>query len=409
MIKRYAKSLKVLLNELHECRKKPHKNIEKWLSLQLKLLNKVRDLEIKIQERKTNIVQLKRNLKTPAFVKSKVESQNIKSKINTQFQRIEDYKFVISCFKSIADGIAFTFINKFDIKPQNFKESAGFITGKEGLKMELKALKYSYRKGLIAILNDLTTVLKYNDLTIITSGKFVSVEMKSSELDNSRIQRQKTKSEKLFNYLEKGETTELYGLDGNFIRQSMMTPERHYSKKLNLLIDKTRKTGIAHSLIEPGLIYFVCRFSDSVEKELDIVKKKYDLEQPLFHSLNSNKFPGEGYYPFSLSLRSDNYNDFILGEFIVLIILDLKKVEAISLNKGFTSKYVENKEWVLEFYTSEGTQALIVSYHLLGRIFTEFVSPTQLFEDGFLQYHKMIEEHETAHNTRIATSGAERC
>lgn len=406
MIKRYSKSLKALLNELHECRKKPYKNIQKWLSLQLKLLNRVRYLEIKIQESKRNIGQLKKNLKTPGFVKSKAQSLSIKSNISIQSERIEEYKFLISCFKSIADGIAFTFINKFDIKPQNFKETAGFINGKEGLKMESKALRFSYKKGLIAILNDLTSVLKYNDLTIMTSKNYVSVEMKSSELDNSRIQRQKAKSEKLFGYLDKGETTELYGLEGNFIRQSMEIAEKNYSKKLNSLIDKTRKTGVAHALIEPGLIYFACRYTDDIERELDTVKKKYDLEKPMVHSLNSNKFPGEGYYPFSLSLSTDNYLDFLLGEFMVLIILEFKHVETISLNKGFTSKYVEDEEWVLEFYTLDGTKALVMSYHLLGRIFTEFVSPKHLFEDGFLQYHKMIKEHEAAHNIGIANSGA---
>ncbi len=290
-------------------------------------------------------------------------------------------------------------MNKFDIKPQNFKETAGFMTGKEGLKMELKALRFSYKKGLIAILNDLTSVLKYNDLTMVTSENYVSVEMKSSELDNPRAKRQKIKSEKLFNYLDKGETTELYGFEGNFIRKSMEIAEVNYSKKISSLIDKTKKTGVAHALIEPGLIYFVCRFTDNIEKEFDTIRKKNDLEKPLFHSLNSNKFPGEGYYPFSLSLSTDNYLDFLLGEFIVLIILDFKHVEAISLNKGFTSKYVEDKEWVLEFYTSDGTKALVMSYHLLGRIFTEFVSPKHLFEDGFLQYHKIVKEHETAHTT----------
>lgn len=361
---------------------------------------------INIQESKLKIVQLKRNLKTPTFVKSKAESQSIKANINIQSERIENYKLLITYFKSIADGIAFTFMNKFDIKPQNFKEPAGFMIGKKGLTIELKALKYSYKKGLIAILNDLTTVLKYNDLTIMTFGKFVSVEMKSSEVDNPRVQRQKVKSEKLFNYLDKGETTELYGLEGTFIRQSMELPEKHYSKQLNSTINKSRKSGIAHILIESGLIYFVCHSPENIEKELDIIKKKYKLTKPLFHSLNSNKFPGEGYYPLSLSLNADSYLGFLLGEFIVLIILDLKYVDTISINNGFTAKYVDDNDLVLEFYNTDGTKALIMTYHLLGRIFTEFISPTQLIEDGFLQYHKMVKEYETAHNERLATSGA---
>ena len=406
MIKRYVTSLKSLLDNLHSYRRSPYSHIEKWLLLQMKLLKKVTYLETRIQKSKLIIGQLKRNLKTPSGVKSKAESIVIKSKINTQFSRIEDYKFLILCFKSIADGIAFTFINKFDIKPQNFKEKTGFLVGKEGLKMELKTLKYSYKRGLIAILNDLTTVLKYNDLTILTSKEAISVEVKSSALESSRNERQKVKSEKLFNYLDTGETTELYGFGGTFLRQSMETPERHYSKKLNWIIDKSKKDGVAHLLIEPGLVYFVCHLPELVETELDIVKEKYSIEAPLFHSLNSNKFHGEGYYPFSLNLRSDNYLDLLLGEYVVLILLDLKRIESVSLRKGFKAKYVHGKDWVFEFYRFDGEKALVMSNHLLGRVFAEFISPKQLIEDGFLQYDKMMKQYETAHNNSIAKSRA---
>lgn len=398
MIERFAKSLKTFLNELHESRKTPYKNIQKWLSLQLKILKKLRYLEGKIRGSKRIIAQLKRNLKTPALVKTKAEAQSIKTNIKVQAEKIEDYKFMILCFKSIADGIAFTFINKFDIKPQNFKETPGFITGKEGLKTELKTLKFIYKNGRIAILNDLTTVLKYNDLSILTSENFISVEMKSSELDTTRIQRQKIKSQKLFKYLDTGETNELYGFEGSFSRQSMEIPEKIYAKQLNSIISKSREKGMAHKVIEPGLIYLVCHSPGNIQKELDMVNKKCKLAKPLFHSLNCEKFPGEGYYPLSLSLYPDNYLGFLMGNFIILIILDLKHIEDISIKNGFIAKYVQDKDWVLEFYSSEGAKTLVMSYHLLGRIFTEFSSPKQMIEDGFLQYHRMVKQDENAHN-----------
>lgn len=393
MLNQYSQSLKSLLCELYEARKAPYSDVQKWLIIQLKILKKIRYIESKIQENKVAVNQLKRDLKIPNHISSKIEAQKIKSDVNKRNEKIEDYKFLLFCFKSVADGIAFTFINKFDIKPQNFKESSGYLTGKDGLKMELKVLRFSFKKGLVAILNDLTTVLKYNDLTLLTSNSFLSLEIKSSEFDSLRIQRQKIKSDNLLDYLNKGSSTELYGIKGDFLRQNIETPQKYYSKKINSIINKSRERGIAHSLVEPGLVYFVCHLQANIEKELDTIKAKYLIVKPLVHFLNSNKFHGEAYYPFSLSLSPNNYLGFLMGEFLVLIILDLNYIENISLAKGFTTKYIVNNEWVLEFYSSDGEIAFKISYHFLGRIFNEFISAKQLVEESLIQYHK-IATHE---------------
>ena len=52
--------------------------------------------------------------------------------------QIEEYRWILDIHQSIGDGIAYTFIHKLDIKPLNFKESAGFLSGKKGFILEKK-------------------------------------------------------------------------------------------------------------------------------------------------------------------------------------------------------------------------------------------------------------------------------
>lgn len=392
----YIKSLHTLLNELHAARKSPYNNIQKWFYLQLKLLKKIKYIEGRIRESKKNIIQLKKDLNTPMRFTSKTESTKAKTQIDLKSKRINEYGFLLLCFKSIADGIAFTFIDKYDIKPQNFKESPGFITGKEGLRMELKNFKYFFKSGMIAILNDLTSVLKYNDITILTPNGFVAIEVKSSLVDSPRIQRQRIKSNSLLNYLHTDETNELYGQKGNFIRRSLDSPEKNFSEKFNRIIKKSREIGLAHQLLEPGLVYFVCHYTNEIDKVLDGIKERYKLQKPIFHLLNSNQLNGLGYYPHSLSLKTQNYLELLNGNCFGLIIFDLVRAEHIAKEKGYTVQFDNSKDWALEFYSTEGEMVTAMSYHLFGRIFNEFISAKQIIEAGFILYDQMLKEFDNS-------------
>lgn len=55
-------------------------------------------------------------------------------------------------YRSIGDAIAFTFIDRHDIKPQAEKELAGFISCKKGNRAKREALRMVFKSGGIAIL-----------------------------------------------------------------------------------------------------------------------------------------------------------------------------------------------------------------------------------------------------------------
>lgn len=397
MFNRYKNSLTILLKELHEARKEPLKGIKKWQYLQLKILKKVRFIEGRTSDIKQTIAQLKRDLKTPGKYSSKSESRETKILIQRNEQKIEEYRFLILCFKSVVDGIAFTFINKFDIKPQNFKESAGFVSGKRGLITELKILKYSYKKQWIAILNDLTTVLKYNDVTVITPKKILTIEAKTSTIDSPRIQRQKSKTNALFNYLESGHSQELYGLQGQFVRRDMELMEIDYAQSVNVLIREAKKQGYSFKLVEKGLLYLVSRVNDPIDIIWDdFIGNQALIKKPIYYSLNTNKFPGLAYYPFSLSLRPEYYIDFLAGEFVLIVLMDFAQIEKISALSGYDVRYVQNEPWVFEFQSRSDRTIIKVSDHLMGRVYYEFVSVEHLIKDGFLQIERIRQKDSNA-------------
>jgi hypothetical protein len=100
--------------------------------------------------------------------------------------------------KAIGDGVAFLYLSKWDLKTMVFKEKPGFISGKEGLSLERRVLREAFARGGFAILNDLTTCLRYGDLTVPGAEGFMIIELKSGGTGarSDRAKRQVEKIEK---------------------------------------------------------------------------------------------------------------------------------------------------------------------------------------------------------------------
>ena len=68
------------------------------------------------------------------------------------------------------------YFDKWDIKPQSFKEPPGFVSEKAGLNFELRILRLVFSSGHVEILNDLTNCLRYGDVSILARGRKLIVE-----------------------------------------------------------------------------------------------------------------------------------------------------------------------------------------------------------------------------------------
>lgn len=97
-----------------------------------------------------------------------------------------EYQFVLYLFKTICDGIAFIYYDKWDIKPlfygnnYHVKPDSGNISGKTGLRFEFAVLKKLIGHGYPAILSDLTNVIRYGDVCVPSlKGMPSCIELKS--------------------------------------------------------------------------------------------------------------------------------------------------------------------------------------------------------------------------------------
>ncbi|MWB95139.1 hypothetical protein GON26_12275 [Flavobacterium sp. GA093] len=388
MIRYHRNTLKKLLDQVKFASKEPYLNAEVWKLVQLNIIKKIISLENKVRDKKSEKKDLNILRKNPSQKLTKEESIKIKAKIKFLENKLEEIRFVIDVYRSIGDAVAFTFISKLDIKPQNFKESAGFISEKIGLKKEIEVFKKIYKEGMIAVFNDITSVLKYCDLAVVYPGGFNLIEVKSSKLENSRIPRQKENADKIVKYLETDKTDNLYGIQGETIRVDLNSDEVNYIEELNKLIISSKETKNATFEVEKGTYYFVSR-----EFEEKFMEENFKhLKNPIMISLNQYKFSGQGYYPFSLSiLDSNDYLDFISGSFIILIIIDLEEVENYCSFKNYDLIHSDNDRYIFTIQSQEnGSSAGIkISDHYFFRSCTEFVSLKWLIDDSISQFEKM--------------------
>lgn len=396
MTGRYKKSILQLLSILHNSYENSFENVEKWLILQEKLLHKTIYIEKRIRACKEKINHLHRIRKNPARRLTKDESINVKNQIKKLDFKIEEYHWLLSILKSIGDGIAFTFIHKLDIKPQNFKESSGFLSGKKGLILEKKILKYSFKNGLIAILNDLTSVLKYSDVTLITKDGFLAIEAKSSEMDNERIRRQAEKTNNLFKYLEEDETFNLYGEGDQIMRRvALCSEEVNYQKEFGDLLKSAKVKGHDYYKFEDGFSCIVAFEEFDTNEVLDNVVKGSGFTTPFVFHLNMYKFMGYGYYPFSLLFNSaENYWDFLEGNINVIVFIDFSIIEKISKNNGYNVESAKMENYAFTFKSQDEKSEILefsMSEHFFFRTFMEMVSLKWLLNDTFERFKNSIE------------------
>jgi hypothetical protein len=95
------------------------------------------------------------------------EASALKVRLKQNASRKDDYDTILLVLRDIGDAVAFTYIDKWDIKPLCLaKEPAGFISGKEGLRLELNIFRYLKSKNKICILNDITNSIRHGDITV---------------------------------------------------------------------------------------------------------------------------------------------------------------------------------------------------------------------------------------------------
>lgn len=278
MLPSYKLSLISLFAKVHELKDTPE-NTNLCLEIQETLIRRITYIERKIRNLKSQINDYKKRLRIISAVRlTKSESTDLKENIGYCRYLIDQYANLIAIFKEVGDAIAFIYIDKWDIKPLAFKQSAGFLSGKKGSRLERKILRQSFGMGVTVILNDLTNCLRYSDITVPNQGKFMLIEAKSGKKHrpNKRDKRQFELTRNVTDYLGSDLTQALYGKEGMFIRAAFQTNEKNHINRLNEVIKDAFNKGFGFAEVEEGVFYYAAtRFNETFFKGL--VER---LEQP---------------------------------------------------------------------------------------------------------------------------------
>jgi len=378
MIQYYKKTLIDLFRTLLCINHQPFKKHCECLAIQEQLIRKLCYIENRIRSKKSYLKESKAFFASkPARSIKKDEVKRIRQKIHQTQVIIKEYQLLIKMFRAVGDGLAFTYLNKYDIKPMAFKQSPGFISGKKGLRFERKILRLLFKHGEIAIMNDLTNCLRYADMTVVTHGVPKLIEAKKSYSDSPRVRRQLKDSQDMQQYLFNDVTAELFGPNMKVERSESHAEERDNIERLNMLINKTLSKGEVFKKMEDGLYYFAAIADYGYEHFQNRIAKMKRPPMVLF--LNRFKFENIGYYPFTLSIHNpEALFDFYCGNIVIIIIADTQIISNKFSNYGLKVKFTHG-EYVMSITRRDsarrkGGLTLNVSMHFLGRLAFEFVS-----------------------------------
>lgn len=356
MIGYYQKSLSYCANEIQAIREGKCNINDRVLALELFLIKRLTYVEGKIRETKRMM-----NIEPRNEIKARISS------------KLDDYRRVRYLLRCAGDAIAFMFLSRWDIKPQWHRQDAGFISGKSGLSRELEILKSLFDHEEVAILNDVTNVLRFGDITHFHDGIFSTYEVKLSKSKSSRTTRQKRKLKALHDYMRTDETTDLYKMDHKLIRKAGHAVERDHLSGLNEIIAKAAQNGRCAKKVESGLIYEAAyeTSENSIQELLSLCD-----DPPIVAMLNVGEYEFSGYLPFILSIRdADAYTAFLRGGLILTVVLDPSVVHRRFNELGFKAEFTDEKEWAIRITNSKYEDFyMMVGRHLFGRIFAEFLS-----------------------------------
>jgi hypothetical protein len=376
MLGRYRRTLLRLVRELHLLSDNPD-DLSRSLRLQEEIILRITSVERRIRKAKRRRKELKSGLKSRREVPlSKTEASMLKEKIDYIDWSIDQYQYLLRLLRSIGDGIAFTYVDRWDIKPLAFRQEAGFLSGKQGSRLERAILRQAFRMGAAAILNDITNCLRVGDVTVTGNGPPLFVEAKSGRRQSSRDARQAKEFEKTMAYLNSDVAEELYGQAGLWRRIAAHTNVIEHSDKITNLLRQLRDSSAVWVEAEPGLRYMAAK---DVDPET-LAAFARGAEGAIGYSwVPRDPADTPAYYPLCLSIRDpDEWYRFVSGDYGIMVGIDEEVAREHARRIGTNLRFERNDAMfplrVIFSFAPDGPVEVMVGWHFMGRMFTEFLS-----------------------------------
>ncbi|WP_296943308.1 hypothetical protein [uncultured Massilia sp.] len=351
MVARYKTSLEQFTAMLYLIKTQKNLPIGAIVDFQLLLLKKITEAEKAIFRTKSIIKALR--LEKANERPTRERSKEISSLIEKFDNKIEYYNYIIYIWKMYGESIAFHFCDKYAIKhflyDHNYrvKETAGFISGKKGIRAEIKLLKLACQNNVPAILCDLTNTLRHGDVFLLGHNDPYPIEVKTSNNFDKRGEKQLRNINELNKFFFEDKAEDFRGI-GPVFRSEYFGKERCHLEAINYCISKSYEEGTSHISPESGIHYIAAtKFKREV---FDQFKAKH------VHIINLNEHKRamnwHPYTPFQLSLNPEHLFNFIAGHFTIFILLDLQIIKRRFKKNGLHIIFLQDNNWYAQITAS---------------------------------------------------------
>ncbi len=301
------------------------------------------------------------------------ESRVVKARIETWHYKLDCLRWARRLLLMIGDGLAWLYIDNSSLKMYASREDAGFLTGKAGLRFELRTLKLVKLQCELAILADLTSVLCYGDIIAIDldgkKGQTI-IEVKASTRGRWRDELQLRAYSELMRAASVQEVTLPDGRSiSSYLVQS--AEEDFHVGIVQSLVQTATEHGFARNFAERGQSYIA--FEDPA-----VLSEKLHNSHTNFVAIY---LMGSGFLPPStppLCLTVQHFETWfkiVRNEVAVVCLIDLQEMERRSTELDFQIEWLhEDPDFALQARGTSGDITIRIARHRFQRLVTEFLS-----------------------------------
>lgn len=403
MISRYEEILKSLFKKVYLLSSAPLENRLLAFEIQRELLKRILASEKRIKLNKDRKKLLKKDLANRQ--NSRAASNIIKKQIKQVSDNIERQNFLLWVYRTIGDSVAFIYGDRWDLKQYVFKQNAGFISGKTGLKLERGILNAAFKSGATVVMNDLTNTMRHGDITIFRPDLWpdggspaLFIEAKSGNGGNKkRAKRQEEAIKSITDYIYSDKRVVE---NGQYLRVAPNEAPTYYNTHITKMASQLKNKGWLHKELESGLHYLMVDVACTDFFKNDILSSIFgNFSKMYMLSVNGLKKKNLGYYPFPLSIKDEDVLfKFYNGEFVLFIIVDMDRLNEITMPHGLRVDCTDDDSypWSVTQLNLSDTKEKIESYvgfHVIGRLASEFISLKWIADNVILDFHEKMQDN----------------
>jgi hypothetical protein len=326
---------------------------------------------------------LKQIIATESDIRAQKKAQN-----HEMLEQARDRRRLL---KELGSAVAWVLLeyNQPYIRAFSHNLEPGFISGKEGLRLEEIALRASFGlENYAGVLHDITNCLRIGDLSVRhPDGWIQTLELKSvknPEKKGTGDHRQKVRGRNIRDYYDTGRSTRV--LPGwTIVRHRFKKHGRHNWRQLRKVISKAERSGIATTVTGKCVTYIAFRadVKDAVlQRTMKNVTIRFKKPSDTVVGFLSERFEVPWVLPVPCFELPLNYKEWLLfADVGICVIVDLRRLAETFTRHGLPSKAIRDRRTgFLKTKLHGVSEPTVLGEGLLARLLYELVSVDTIIE-----------------------------